>query len=114
MAKLKRVDPMNDDPASQPVDPGLVKYLRLLVTVLTGTMILGFIVIVVLFVTRFSEAFGPDLPDSITLPDGSDPVAFTKGGDWYAVVTDDDMILIFDAETGQRRQTIAIRHVAPD
>ncbi|MEO0773015.1 MAG: DUF6476 family protein [Pseudomonadota bacterium] len=91
-----------------PVDPGTVKYLRWLVTILTGTMILGFIVIVVLFVIRFSDAFGPELPDVITLPDGSEPLAFTQGGDWYAVVTQDDQILIYDRESGELRQTIAV------
>lgn len=100
---------MNDDPAPQTVDPGMVKYLRLLVTILTGTMILGFIVIVVLFVIRFSDAFGPELPDTVTLPDGTAPLAFTQGGDWYAIVTDDDRILIYDRETGALRQSIAVK-----
>ncbi len=71
-------------------------------------MVLGFIVIVVLFVIRFSDAFGPELPDEITLPDGSTPLAFTQGGDWYAVVTQEDQILIFDRESGALRQTIQV------
>ncbi|MEL7256838.1 MAG: DUF6476 family protein [Pseudomonadota bacterium] len=99
---------MNDTPNSQPVDPGLVKYLRLLVTVLTVVMVVGFIVIVVLFVTKFSDAFGPEMPDEITLPDGTVPTAYTRGDGWYAVVTEDNTILIFDAETGELRQEIAI------
>lgn len=102
------VEPMTNNPETQPVDPALVKYLRILVTVLTVTMILGFIVIVVLFVTKFSDAFGPKLPDTITLPDGSTPTAFTRGDGWYAVVTDGDKILIFNQKTGELRQTIAI------
>ena len=85
-----------------------MKYLRILVTVLTATMILGFIVIVVLFVIRFSDAFGPKLPDVITLPDGATPTAFTKGADWYAVVTSDDRILIFDLDSGELRQTLQV------
>ncbi|MEL6312896.1 MAG: DUF6476 family protein, partial [Pseudomonadota bacterium] len=97
---------MADSPHPSPVDPGTVKYLRWLVTILTATMVLGFIVIVVLFVIRFSDAFGPELPDEIVLPDGSTPVAFTQGGDWYAVVTKDDQILIFDRESQELRQTI--------
>ena len=71
-------------------------------------MVLGFIVIVVLFVIRFSDAFGPELPDTITLPDGSEPLAFTQGGDWYAVITEDDRILIYDRDSGELRQTIQI------
>ncbi len=85
-----------------------MKYLRVLVTMLTATMIIGFVVIVVLFVIRFSDAFGPELPDVITLPDGTEPVAFTQGSDWYAIVTDDDQILIYDRDSGILRQTIAI------
>ena len=99
---------MADSPHPSPVDPGTVKYLRWLVTLLTATMVLGFIVIVVLFVIRFSDAFGPELPDEIVLPDGSTPLAFTQGGDWYAVVTDDDQILIFDRDTQELRQTIQV------
>ncbi|UXX84176.1 DUF6476 family protein [Roseovarius pelagicus] len=99
---------MEDTPQHQPIDPGMVKYLRLLVTILTATMVIGFIVIVVLFVTKFSDAFGPDLPDVITLPDGSEPLAFTQGASWYAVVTKDDQVLIYDRETGVLRQTLQI------
>ncbi|MEO0566942.1 MAG: DUF6476 family protein [Pseudomonadota bacterium] len=99
---------MSETPNPQPVDPGLVKYLRLLVTALTSVMIIGFVVIVFLFVTKFSEAFGPKLPDQITLPDGTVPSAFTRGDGWYAVVTGENEILIFDDETGELRQTIQI------
>lgn len=105
---------MADNSQEQPVDAGTVKYLRILVTVLTATMILGFIIIVVLFVIRFSDAFGPEtpdpisLPDVLSLPDGTTPTAFTRGADWYAVVTSDDRILIFDLESGALRQTLQI------
>ena len=87
----------------------MVKYLRLLVTILTGTMILGFIVIVVLFVIKFSDAFGPKLPDVITLPNGTTASAYTRGDGWYAIVTTDDQILIYDADTGTIRQSIEIK-----
>ena len=100
---------MNDNPAPQSVDPAMVKYLRLLVTILTGTMILGFIVIVVLFVIKFSDAFGPKLPDVITLPNGTTASAYTRGDGWYAIVTTDDQILIYDADTGTIRQSIEIK-----
>ena len=101
---------MNDTPQQpQPVDPGIVRYLRTLVTVLTGVMILGFLVIVALFVTRFWSTPRVALPDAITLPDGTTPTAFTRGAGWYAVVTADDRILIFDAKTGDLRQTVTIQ-----
>ena len=99
---------MTTDPETRPVDAGTVKYLRVLVTVLTATMILGVIVIVILFVIRFSDAFGPNMPEGITLPDGTEPAAYTVGAGWYAVVTEDDRILIFDGETGTLRRTITI------
>jgi len=86
----------------------MVKYLRLLVTILTGTMVVGFIVIVVLFVIKFSDAFGPKLPDTISLPDGTEPMAFTQGPDWYAIVTRDNQILIYGLESGALIKTITI------
>jgi hypothetical protein len=104
---------MDDDPQMQPVDPAMVRYLRVLVTALTATMIIGFIIITALFVTRF--AGGPatgeadvTLPVSITLPEGTKATAFTQGKDWFAVVTADDRILIFDRASGALRQTIRI------
>ncbi len=85
-----------------------MKYLRILVTVLTVTMIAGFLVIVFLFVTKFSEAFGPELPDQITLPDGVEATAFTQGDTWYAIVTKDQKILIFSRDSGSLTQEILI------
>ena len=75
-----------------------------MVTVLTMTMIAGITTIVVLFVIRFREFSAPvvlPLPESITLPDDSTAVAFTQGRNWYAVVTEDNEILIFDREDGE-------------
>ena len=104
---------MSDSLEPQPVDPALVKYLRILVTVLTVTMIAGFLVIVVLFVTKFSDAFGPeppsDLPNEITLPNGTVAQAFTRTADWYAIVTTDNRILIYDL-TGTLTQEITVNH----
>jgi len=75
-------------------------------------MIGGLLVIVALFVIRFSSTGAqPDtltLPDTITLPDGAKAEAFTMGRSWYAVVTDDDRILIFDRATGALRQTVVV------
>ena len=71
-------------------------------------MILGFLVIVGLLVTKFSDVFSGNLPDEITLPDGAKATAFTQGDDWYAVVTDDDKILIYNRSTGNLRKTITL------
>jgi len=72
-------------------------------------MIGGLVVVVALLVTRFYGA-GPEMPASITLPDGSEATAFTRGDTWYAIVTDDNQILIFDALTGQQKQAIQIEN----
>lgn len=78
-----------------------------MVTVLTAVMICGVLVVTALLVTRLSGG-GPDLPTTITLPDGAEASAFTQGDGWYAVVTIDNQILIFDRLSGNLRQTIKI------
>ena len=83
-------------------------FLRRLVTVLTGTMIVGLLVIIALFVIKFSGGGGLELPDVITLPNGSSAVAFTQSPDWYAIVTTDDRILIYNRTTGALQQTVSI------
>ncbi|HKL64714.1 MAG TPA: DUF6476 family protein [Roseovarius sp.] len=101
---------MSESP--QPVSPATLKFLARLVTVLTATMILGLLVIVGLLVTRFWT--GPDptalppLPETITLPDGARATAFTQGQGWYAVVTGDGRILIYDRESGALRQVVEV------
>lgn len=99
---------MQDTPAEDfPELPPSLKLLRLLVFILTGVMIAGFIILMALIVTRLS---GKDvtLPESVTLPDGTRATAFTQAGDWWAVVTDDQRILIFDRATGALKQTVQI------
>ncbi|MBD3662543.1 DUF6476 family protein [Sulfitobacter aestuariivivens] len=90
-----------------PVEPANLRFLRRLVTVLTAVMICGLLVIIGLFVTRL----GPTqtvMPPNITLPDGTKASAYTVGSDWYAIVTTDDTILIYDRASGAVRQTITI------
>ena len=81
--------------------------LRVLVTVLSVVMIAGFIVLIALFVIRFQER-QPPLPDEIILPDGAVATAFTRGDGWYAVVTKDQRILIFGAESGDLLDEIKV------
>lgn len=79
-------------------------------TVLTATMILGVLAIVTLLVIRL-QAPAPaalPLPDTIALPEGAIALAITQARDWYAVVTEDGRILIFDRATGALRQEVAI------
>lgn len=99
---------MDDAPPPEALPPSL-RFLKLLVTVLTATLILGVIAIVALLVTRLPRGGMPSaLPQAITLPDGTTPMAFTQGSDWYAVVTAEDEILIFDRATGALRQRVEI------
>lgn len=78
-----------------------------MVTVLTAVMIFGVLVVTALLVTRLSGK-GPDLPETITLPDGTTATNFTQGSDWYGIVTTDDQILIYDRLTGKLRQTVTL------
>ena len=83
-------------------------FLRRLVTILTLTMIGGILALVTLIFIRFQgEAKPVSLPDRISLPDGARPVAFTKTREWYAVVTEDDLIMVFDTN-GVLLQTIKV------
>ncbi|TDK51747.1 DUF6476 family protein [Antarcticimicrobium luteum] len=99
-------DPLPHSDDATP-EPGNLRLLRLLVTTLTAVMIVGLVVVVGLLVTRLSNKT-PPLPETITLPGGAQALAVTMGPGWYAVVTDDQRILIFDATSGKLRQTVGI------
>jgi Na+-transporting methylmalonyl-CoA/oxaloacetate decarboxylase gamma subunit len=99
---------MKDMENGQAPDEKTLRYLKALVTILTVTMILGFLTIVALFVMRFSAMNQAELPDQISLPDGATASAFTQGDDWFAIVTDEDEILIYSKTTGNLRQRIQI------
>lgn len=83
-----------------------LRRLRLLVTVLTGVMIVGMVTIMVLLIGRLRAPATPALPPVITLPDGTTPVAVTHGPGWYAIATADS-ILIFD-ESGTLLQEVPV------
>lgn len=70
-------------------------------------MIGGLFIIIALFVIRFSDR-PTILPESVALPGDAKALAYTKGADWYAIVTDQDQILIYDDATGALRQTVDI------
>lgn len=101
------MQPQDPNSEPDPEEPRSLKFLRRLVTLLTATMIAGVLVIIVLIVMRFYDV-PPPLPDRLTLPDGVGALAFTQGPDWYAVVTTDDRILIYDRVTGDLRQTVVV------
>ena len=94
---------MNDDPTTEdqpPLDTGNLRFLRILVTVLTATMIAGLIAIFTVIVIRFpggSDALA--LPDAIELPDGVEPEAVTIMTDRIVVIAGQE-ILVFDRNGG--------------
>ena len=98
------------DDMDTPELPANLAFLRRLVTVLTIIMIGGVVTVVALLVIRLNADPAPlPLPDRITLPDGMTATSFTVGSDWYGVVTEDDLILIYDQVTGALRQTVTIK-----
>ncbi|WP_010139356.1 DUF6476 family protein [Oceanicola sp. S124] len=100
-----------DLPAEPVAEPANLRLLRRLVTLLLVVMILGLITLVGLIVIRFARPPAPALPAEISLPEGARAEAVTQGRGWYAVVTTDQRLLIFDA-TGSLRQEIPV-DIAP-
>ncbi len=90
-------------------EPANLRFLRRLVTVLTLTMIFGLVAIFTVLVMRFSSDTSVDYPASITLPDGKTASAFTQGGDWLAIVTQENEILIYDKTGETLIQTLQIK-----
>ena len=105
MTNVTRVEPMETPSEAELAQ---LRFLRRLVTTLTAVMIGGLVLIVALIVIRFWGA-APALPDRIDLPDGARAVAFTQGPDWYAVVTDDNRILIYGRADGSLRQIVEVQ-----
>ena len=85
---------MQDPTKTEESVPHLL-FLRFLVTVLTLTMIVGIIVIITLFITRFNKQELP-IPEKLNLPSDSKPVAFTQTKSWFGVVDDNDQLFIFN------------------
>ena len=86
-----------------------LRFLRILVTALTTTMIVGLLAIVSLLVIRFgTSADTVPLPDSLILPAGTQASAVTRGPDWLAVVTTDGRILIYSTDGQTLLQEIAV------
>ena len=86
--------------------PGL-RFLRQLVTVLTVVMIVGVVLIAALLVIRLNQP-ALAIPDQITLPAETVAVSYTQTQDWFAVVTDENKILIFDLN-GQLTQEVDVK-----
>lgn len=87
--------------------PPQLIFLKRLVTALGVVMIAGFLVLIAALVIRLNADPLP-LHDRISLPEGVRATAFTQGTDWFAVVTSDNRILIYDRTTSALRQEVAI------
>ncbi|MEM7521570.1 MAG: DUF6476 family protein [Pseudomonadota bacterium] len=98
---------MDQAPLPEEKEPANLRFLRILVTVLTATMILGVLAIIALLVMRLQQPAPLALPESLTLPDGTTATAFTQSDDWIAIVTEDNQILIYDRAM-QLQQTVQI------
>lgn len=86
--------------------------MRRLVTTLLVVMIVGFLVLIGLLVTRFPSGAGsaPLLPADIALPEGATAGYVTAGAGWYGVVITNpggtQQFLIYEAQTGTLLQSV--------
>ncbi|MBW7920709.1 MAG: hypothetical protein H3C51_01255 [Rubellimicrobium sp.] len=101
---MRSPDSPVDDAA--PLPPQAL-FLKRLVLALAVVMIAGFLALIVTLIVKLSVE-PRILPDSLTLPEGARALAFTQGPDWFAVVTDDERILIYDRDSGVLVQTLRI------
>ncbi|MDA1239184.1 MAG: DUF6476 family protein [Proteobacteria bacterium] len=88
-------------------EPANLKFLRILVTILTTVMIVGLIIVITLLVVKLQPS-KIQLPQDIVLPKGTKAMSYSQGIDWYAVTTSDNKIMIFDGVNGTIRQEISI------
>jgi hypothetical protein len=87
------------DKDDQPPDadfklPQNLRFLQRLVTVLTVSMIAGILIIVLLLVFKMRPE-SQNFPQTLILPDGTKPIAFTQTKNWYSIITDANEILIY-------------------
>ena len=104
---------MNKSPENS-IEPAGLKWLKILVAVLTVTLIIGFLTIVGMFIYRFNsigdDAVMSPLPDQINLPQGVEINAFTQAEDWFLILTSENELLIYDRGTHKLIQTVRIQN----
>lgn len=70
-------------------------------------MIAGVVTLVGLLVIRLGDTT-PPLPSEISLPEGITAIGFSQGEGWYAILTDNNLMLIYNRFTGELAQEVAI------
>ena len=93
------MEKLNMDKDDQPPNadfqlPRNLRFLQRLVTLLTVSMILGILTIAALLAFKLRSE-NIDFPQTLTLPKGTKPIAYTQTKDWYSVITDTNEILIY-------------------
>ncbi len=99
------VEEMGVSDTENSVDPRLppdLRFLKALVTVLTGVMIAGLITVVALLVTRLPGT-AITIPDQLAVPEGANIVAVTQAPSFWLATTDDNRVLIFNPDGSFRR-----------
>lgn len=93
-------------------EPKQLRNLRILVTILTASMIIGISAIFVLIIFKVMQPTAAvlALPENIELPSGETAQAVTQGLDWIGIVTIDDdgqeRIHILDMDGAPRQVVI--------
>ncbi len=96
--------------AGEAVVPHLL-FLKLMVGGLAVAMVIGLAVIALILWLRLNAPPLPRLPDSVSLPAGSQARAITFAPGRLIVVTDRDEVLVFDGD-GALMQQIALEAAA--
>ncbi|MDF2142192.1 DUF6476 family protein [Paenirhodobacter sp. CAU 1674] len=100
---------MSDMMPSDPTPLPEIRFLKILVTALTATMIAGLVAIIALLVIRLpGKAALPDLPAAITLPAGARVQAITFARDYTVVVTEGGEVLLYRPD-GTLARTVALQ-----
>ena len=74
--------------------PRNLRFLQRLVTLLTVSMILGILTIAALLAFKLRSE-NINFPQTLTLPNGTKPIAFTQTKDWYSIISETNEILIY-------------------
>ena len=74
--------------------PRNLRFLQRLVTLLSISMIVGILTIAALLAFKLLSG-NINFPQTLTLPDGTKPIAFTQTKDWYSIISETNEILIY-------------------